>query len=360
MQVVEAPGAEAKVDYLRLFRNCRSGHSPVPGFTQSVSALVAGRPLYLRHHFQQRLFFLRDGNEHVAAIIAFLPRSAGHRSLGGFLAVEHLDLQAFHMMLDHVIDKLGGEFLMPLNGHVNFGVSAVNPSVPAEKIAILTSGHARGHEALFEYPGATNEKTYFALTTSLTPAKIATWEEEIRDMPRGFSTRRIAMRHFKRDIGIHGDLCNKTMTDLDYFEPMSAAENWDLMGASWPLISPSLFQFLLYEGREIGFCFGMRDFNRVIGHSGDIVATVKALSLRRKIRRGRILSTGILPVFRGQNLTKYVRNRVLLAFAAMAVEEVESSYVDERNANSLGNVRSKGGAISHTFSVFRSVADRRG
>lgn len=357
MQVVEAHGSQARVDYLRLFRNCRLGHSPVPGFTQSFSALVTGRPLYLRNHFKQRLFFLRDGNKHLAAVIAFLPLSTGQRSLGGFLAVEHLELQAIHMLLDHVIGTLGGEFLMPLNGHVNFGVSAVNPSVPAEKVTVLTSGHIRGHEALFEYPGAKIEKTYYALSTSLTADKVATWENEIRNMPRGVSTRPIAMNHFKRDIAIHGNLCNEIMKDLDYFEPMSAKENWDLMGASWPLISPSVFQFLVFEGREVGFCFGMLDFNQVIGRSGDVMATVKALSLRHKIRRGRILSTGVLPEFRGQNLIKYARNKVLLAFAGMAVEEVESSYVDELNANSLGNVRSKGAEISHSFSVFRNSAD---
>ncbi|USX21735.1 hypothetical protein NHH82_06115 [Oxalobacteraceae bacterium OTU3REALA1] len=355
MEFVEEHGKQARAKYMKLFRRCRIGHTPVSGFTQSAAALISGKALYLKRHLKQRTFFLRESGIEVAAVIAFLPHSAGIRSLGGLLAVQDLKLEAFHMLLDHVLDSLGGEFLMPLNGHANFGISAVSPTVQSDQITILTSHHTRGCEALFTYPGVKTTKTYFALTTRLDSARLTALRNEVRMPPNGFSTRPISFTNFRRDIAIHGELVNRTMQDLDYFEPMSIDENWDLMGASWPLITPSLFQFLMYEGKEVGFCLGMLDFNQLFGSSGDIVATLKALTMRYKITRGRIMSTGILPEFRGKNLMKYVRNKVLLEFAALSVREVESSYVDEVNENSLGNVRSKGGTVSHTFSVFRSL-----
>jgi len=355
MHVVEATREIAKGDYLMLFHRCKAGHWPVPGFTQSMNALVSKQPIYLKKHFSQRLFFLRDVNENVAAVIAFIPKTSGPLSLGGFLAVADLDFHLFHGLLSHATEAVGGKFLMPLNGHPNYGISAVNPKVPSEKITILTSGHSRGHEALFTYPKVKIEKKYLSLITRLTPDRVSSLKSEISKMPAGFTTRQFNMLRFKRDIGIHGELVNRTMNDLDLFEPMTISENWSLMAGSLPLISPRLFQFLMYDGQEIGFCFAMLDFNQIIGRSGDVTATLKALTSRGQILRGRILSTGILPEFRGQNLIKFARNKVLLGFAEMGIETVESSYVDEKNVNSIGNVTSKGGEISHEFSVFRTL-----
>lgn len=355
MEIIEMHGVEATKQYMRLFRICRDDHFPVSGFTQSASSVVSGQALYLKKHLQQRRFFLRKNNQILASAIAFIPIKGTQASLGGFLASRLLTREDLHLFYDQILSVVGQPLLMPLNGHVNFGVSAVLPSTPADKITVLTSAHCPGHEALFDYAGVKSVKEYFALSTPITEHKVVQWKSAICQLPPGFSTRPISLIHFKRDIAIHNELCNLTMQHLDYFEPLSEDESWDLMRSSLPLISPDLFQFLMFKGKEIGFCFGMLDFNQIIGRSGDMVAAAKVMLLRRKITRGRILSTGILPEFRSQNLIKYARNRVLLAFAAKGIEAIESSYVDELNANSLLNVRSKGGEVSHSFKIFRSI-----
>ena len=64
---------------------------------------------------------------------------------------------------------------------------------------------------------------------------------------------------------------------------------------------------------------------------------------------------GILPEYRGKGLMKKLRNEIIESVLKDKVEEVEGSYIDEKNINSLSFARSTGAEYSHEFHLYRFV-----
>ena len=124
------------------------------------------------------------------------------------------------------------------------------------------------------------------------------------------------------------------------------------MAEIWPLISSKLFKFLIFEGKEIGYCFSMLDFNQILTDNTDLKNYTNLFFKRGKINRGRIISSGIIKEFQGKKLFKIVRNEILLEFFNRGIHTIESSYIDCENSNSIGNVSSKGAIKSREYALF--------
>jgi|GEM_PF-4846633 len=356
MEVIRQTGKNAVIAYLDLFNLCKEGFKPTSGFYNFYKSLASGKALFLKNNFELSIFFLRDKSQNVAAAIYFrAKKNSYHSSLGGFLGQQTLTKDQIHHFLTQIRNSTPNEtYLFPLNGHLNLGFGAISPSEHDKLIGVLTSSHQKIHDHFFTHKEAKIARHFFALTTCLDPTQKGKLEEEVSNFPKGISTRRISRLHFKRDINIYNDLINRCMTHHYNFHPLTNAENWDLMRHTAPLISTSLFQFLIYQGKEIGFCFAMLDFNQVLGNQSDFMQFMTLFYKRHKITRGRILSSGILPEFQGKKIFKFVRNQILIEFIKKNVTEVESSYIDEKNHNSMGNVKSKGAKISHQYTLFSS------
>jgi hypothetical protein len=358
MEIVEQPPGETARTYMRLFRRCRRSRDSSCEFARFARSLVTGKLLYLNKRFHQRTLFLFKDGHALAALVAFLPGQDDlPHCIGGILADETLSVTELHGFFDEALHRLPAtEFLLPLNGHMNFGISAPLPRHPGGRIGFLTTSRSPATDALASYGSAEVERRYLALETIIDAPLASRLRRELAEMPAGFSTRPLSLTHFKRDLSIHNELTSVAMAAQAHFAPMADDENWDLMRNFRLFVSPALCQFLLYEGREVGFCLGVLDFNEILRPEPDWSNAMRSIAGRHRIRRGRIFASGILPAFRGQKVFKYIRNKVLLAFLEKGVAVVESSYVDEANDNSLGNVLSRGARVSHEFALYRTKA----
>lgn len=362
MEIVEQPAGGTARTYMRLFRRCRCARHTSGEFARFAKSLVTGELLYLNKRFLQRTLFLFERGHAVAALVAFLPRERGlPHCIGGLLADETLSVTEIHDFLDEALRRLPAtEFLIPLNGHMNFGISAPISRESCSRIGFLTTGCSPAMDALASYGSAEVDRRYLALETVIDPPLASRLQRELEEMPAGFSTRSLSLIHFERDLRIHNELTSVAMASQAHFVPMANDENWDLMRNFRLFVSPALCQFLLYEGREVGFCFGVLDFNQILRPAPDWSNVMRSVTRRHRIRRGRIFASGILPEFRGQKIFRYIRNKVLLAFLEKGVAVVESSYVDEANDDSLGNVLSRGARVSHEFALYRTKASTVG
>lgn len=355
IKIEEKIGKPAVKAYMTLFLQCKMKTVPSAEFYKFNHSLVSGNILYIKNKFIQRTFFLVQNKKLVAAAIYFKAKdNLMPNTLGGTIGWEQLTADDSHTFLDLIsVFVKDDKFLFPMNGHINLSYGALFPKDRLATIGILTSGYYPSYESFFSYKNAEIVRVLNAFETTLTLSDKFKLELELSERPNKFSTRNISRIHFRKDLKIYNDLINSTMGEHYNFFPMSEEENWDLMSQVRPLVSPSLFKFLLYEGREIGFCFAMQDFNQVLTGSTDFSNYFNVLFKRSKINRGRILSSGIIKEFQGLGLFKYVRNEVLLEFIARGIKHVESSYIDQENCNSIGNVKSKGAQLSRQYALFR-------
>lgn len=351
--------AQARPLYRELWRSVRKDFISFPGFDFFHQKLFSGSFAMLRNRYASRVLALLEDGRPVAMathLRSLSPSWGEPHALGAVLIrgdATDAALDEFHRRIGEALGSEAGKLVGPINGHMALGTSLPDPGVDGRRVSFLTSSATPALKRFFYEGGRFRPvKRYFALTTSWSAEMEARLREEIADRPAGLSTRPISLPRFKRDIAIYTRLVNACMTEHPRFHPLAEAEDWDLMRLSLSVIHRDYFRFLVQDGREIGYCFGIPDYNPHLRvGASDAENTVRVIMGRNRARKGRIIYSGILPEFRGSRLFKHVRHEVLLAMFANGIREVESSYVDELNDASLGNVRSTGATVSHSFSL---------
>lgn len=346
--------------YRALWAETRSSFIAPPGFDFFHQKLFSGRFLIQKNRFRARVFALTRGDLPVALAthLEALSSWGEPHALGAVLISENAPeaaLAEFHLRIREALGADASRLVGPINGHMALGTSLPDPDVSAGAISFLTASATPALRRFFCEGGRFAPlKKYFALQTAWTAALEMRLHEELAQRPSGISTRPISLTGFKRDIALYTRLVNACMAEHPRFHPLTEEEDWDLMCMSLPLLHRDYFRFLLKDGREIGYCFGIPDYNpRLRVGASDAENTVRILLAKRRVKKGRIIYSGILPEFRGSKLFKHVRHEVLLAMFRNGIREIESSYVDEANDASLGNVRSTGAGISHSFTLYQ-------
>ena len=348
----------AATEYKKLWSVARHDFQSFPGFDFFYHKLFTGNFTVLKNRYDAQVFALyRD--QDVVALATHLKAKSDSWGMRSALAavlfrndISDKELQDFYL---GVKDLVGNESLVgPINGHIALGVSLPDQDMDPKKISVLTAAATSALQRFFTQGNRFKPtKKYFALSVKHSEALEVQLKQEIAHKPAGISTRPISKLHFKRDISIYHRLVNECMKDHPLFHKLEEAEEWELMKMSWTMIHPDYFQFLMKDGNEIGFCFGMPDYNPYLKvGSPDLVNFVRLLWAKERAKKGRVIYSGILPKYRGEKLFKFVRHEVLLAMFRNGIREIESSYVDETNNASLGNVRSTNAEVSHTFSLY--------
>lgn len=271
-------------------------------------------------------------------------------SLGQFLFDPEVTQDSIEKYFGRLKEKLNAPVVAPLNGHPNLGFTYPDHDFNPTFLTSSTNsvvGRIFSAENIFS-----KKKKYYSYTMKVTEALKGKLESGLSSVPPEFTTRNISRIHFKRDVAIYNRLLAVCMGDHENFIPLEVSEEWDLMKESLLILEPKFFKFLLYQGREIGFCFGIPDFNQILKNDNDVKNFIRILFKKGRITRGRIIYSGILPDFQGQGLFKFVRHRVIQEMINQGYNEIESSYIDEVNVKSLKNVESTGAVPSGTFSLF--------
>ncbi|MEJ2312194.1 MAG: hypothetical protein P8Y10_00585 [Gemmatimonadales bacterium] len=151
----------------------------------------------------------------------------------------------------------------------------------------------------------------------------------------GVRVRSLSMREFSRDLEIIRDLYNSAWERNWGFVPMTDAEIDHMAKELKPVVDPRLTLIAEdAENRPVGFALALPDFNQVLKHlNGRLFpfGVLKALWLRRKIDRLRVLTLGVGPDYRGKGLDALFYLGIFRGGNSQGILQGEFSWVLEDN-----------------------------
>lgn len=274
------------------------------------------------------------------------------------------DVHHFVDGVDRILRPFSEPVVGPLNGHMNLGFSLpdnIQTSRANHQVTFLTASESAMTRKVYSLLNFKTHRNYEAYVLPTWASKVEDFADHAKggaDISGGiYYARPLRLTKFKSEVRIYNHLVNECMKDHPLFEPLDFDEEWDLMGPMAGLIQKKYFQFLMYNKKEIGFCFGIPDYNMILkpGRS-DLVNLGLALWGRRQVKRGRIIYSGLLPEYRGQKIFKIARHSVIRNMFEDGIEEIESGYIDESNQISRWNVLSTGGELNRRFRLFAQAA----
>jgi hypothetical protein len=350
----------------KLFHSAGSDYGSYRGLYSQHERVFRGDYLALKRRFNLQRFGLvsstgKTRSLHACAIhfAAKSPELGSRSTLGGLLFDPTIDEESLKSFALRVLGESGPINLAPLNGHMNLGLSHPGKDTDASKLTFLCAPLSSKTDIFLRQTSAFEIcREQYALVTKVDADLKSMTDAGVKEIEaRGFGSRPLSVLHYKRDIAIYNELVNAAMKGHANFYPLSFDEEWEILREGLAVFIPSWFRFLTHSGREIGFCFAVPDYNASLSSCKSDLANAFSILRQRargKWRRARLVYSGLHPDYQGQGLFKGVRHRVIQEMIKCGIEEFESSYVDEANLKSLGNVKSTGGTVSHTFHLFQS------
>lgn len=353
-------------DWLRLYWETAGDFTAFRGFADWHARLFRGAFRFFQTRVQAQPYgvFARIMNERrlVATATHFKARDPSLNptsSLGCFFIGPGLELDELREFAGRLLEVAGPEAIAPFNGHMNWGLNHPELGTDASRITFLCAAGSRQLDRLFYETGLFRQtRRQHALLMPVTQQlkdEVANGVADLKE--RGFDSRPLSFTRLKRDMAIYHRIASGAMRDHIYFSPLTFDEEWELMRVAPIWLKPSWFRFLMHGEREIGFCFGVPDYNQILSNErSDLANFTRLQSARfrpRMVQRARLIYKAILPEYQGQGLIKAVRHRVLQEMISDGISEIDGSYIDEANVRSLRNTQGTGGQISHSFALFK-------
>lgn len=349
-------GEEFRGAYPALWAQHKKGFTAFSSFDLFQHRLVNGNFLLLQNRFELRtLALLKEGIPILLATL-FLPKAGWNTtlpaSIGALAANANLHREEAIFFWRWVAERYAGTKIVgPLNGHHYLGFSLPELGADPLRVGFQTASPHRAQKNLFgAFEEAKPYRTYHSFETQITPRLVEKLRCDLAKPKCQLKARPFNPLRAKRDFSLLNRIVNASFTEHFDFAPITDEENWDIFRFSLPLLHPQHLLFLENEKETVGFCLGMRDYNRVFRNDADW-RNLGRLPFA-KPERARLIHIGILPQYRGQGLVKEMRHRVLLRFAKEGIQAVENSYMDEANVNSLSNVKSTGAKPLHLFHLY--------
>lgn len=315
----------------------------------------------LQNNFECHNIIFFDLEKPIGACTHYKPKShlltAGYpESIGNLLFSDQIkddQLKNCGQILQNLFSN--NDVLLPLNGSFNLGFYE-NPNDQLQT-SFLTTAYNKQVSDFFK----TNVdifikcRTGHALTLDLNDKTIHKIQVELSKLQsESFTTRNFSKLNFFNDLKIYNQLVNESMKKHFLFFYIDWKSMKQLM---WPLllfINPKYFKFILKDNIEIGLVFAIPDYNEILSDSkSDIGNVLSCFFSRNWLKKARIIYSCLRPEFQGQKLIKIARHQVLIALFQDGYTSVESSYIDQENKNSLGNVISTGAKLKQDYYLYK-------
>ncbi len=169
------------------------------------------------------------------------------------------------------------------------------------------------------------------------------------------TTRGIDTSRFVSEVKMFLDIYNRSLVGTWGFAPMSDAEVEHSAHSLRRLIVPELTAVAEVEGKPVGVCFGLLDYNpRIKQIDGRLFpfGFLKLLNGKRKIKAARILSTNVLPEYQSWGIGLVVMAKLLPDAIEWGIETGEFSWVLESNHLSRKSLERAGVARSKTYRLY--------
>lgn len=354
------PFSNNSESHWQLFQQTLKAEKNFSNFNTFYKRIFNGQFLVHKNHFRlQRVCLFRKNQLKIAALV-FLPNKdwPGPAGMGGFAVSADASNETIHEFWQGVKTEFKGvKIIAPYLGHHYLGFSlpikdGLQNYQPAKVGFMTTAGNPLVEELFEKQYGNTVYRRYYSLETLMTQELIQNLQTELQEKPSQFQVRNFNFWKAKEDLAKMNQLVNQIFTEHHDFSPLTDEENWDIMKWGIPLLQKGTFLFLMDGDKEIGFAFATMDYNTILRGRNEALNLTRAVLLRSKIRRGRLIHIGIKKEYRGQKLVKYLRHQLLLNLHALGAEWIESSYIDEGNQASLGNVKSTQAQPLNTFATY--------
>ena len=317
----------------------------------------------LHDHFEcQNIIFFSDQELAIAACTHYKPKNHlltknYSESIGNFL---FSDLITDEQLKDcgKILQKLfaGSKAVLPLNGSFNLGI--YHNANADRKTSFLTTAYNSRIDRFFKLNTDIflRHRTSHALNLDLNASNVEQLKNELGKIQsdQSFSTRSFSRMCFLKDFQIYNQLVNESMIGHFLFFPIQWNAMKQLLLPLVLFIVPKYFRFILKDKTEIGFVMAVPDYNELLVDSkSDFMNFLSCLFNRHKIKKARIIYSCLLPKHQGKKLIKTARHQVLIDLFNNGFTSVESSYIDENNQKSIGNVRSTGAKLKQDYFLYK-------
>jgi GNAT superfamily N-acetyltransferase len=139
------------------------------------------------------------------------------------------------------------------------------------------------------------------------------------------------------------------------FVPLSADEIRHLAAGLRHLIVPELALMAEVDGKQIGACFGLLDYNpRIREIDGRLFpfGFLKLVTNRRAIKKVRLIATNVVPEYQRWGVGLVLLSGLVPHVRTWGIEEAEFSWVLESNKLSRGSLERGGAQRSKTYRLY--------
>jgi len=321
-------------------------------------------PFYDQNQIQT--FLAYRGGEVVGRIGAilnqgYIQRYDERRGFFGFF--ESIDDQAvatglFNAARDWFADQGIFKLRGPVNPSLNGALALLIDGFDSPPTFMMTY-NPRYYERLIESYGFRKTQDLYAFWghISMLP-KIA---EKLRPIAEqiieryNVKLRPLDKSRFREEVKSFLSIYNRSLTNTWGFVPMSDGEVEHAAKGMQQLIVPELTTFVEVDGRLVGACFGLLDYNpRIKEIDGRLFpfGFIHLLRNKRAIKKLRLISTNVLPEYQMQGLGLVLMHGIVPKAIEWGIQEAEFSWVLESNRLSRGALTKGGAKITKTYRVY--------
>ena len=159
----------------------------------------------------------------------------------------------------------------------------------------------------------------------------------------------------KDEVRMFLDIYNQALPGTWGFVPLSEGELDKLAHGMKHLLIPELTRIAEVDGKPVGVTIGLMDYNPLIKEiNGRLFpfGFLKIIRKRKFIRRGRLISTNVLPEYQRWGLGLVLLADMIPLTLQYGMEEVEFSWVLESNHLSRASLEKGGAQRSKTYRIY--------
>lgn len=321
-------------------------------------------PFYDQAEIRNYLAF-REGQAvgRVSAIVnhAHNRRYAEHRGFFGFF--ESIDdAQVSGALLDRATAWLRDRGMQsvrgPMNPSMNYECGLLTDGFDSPPFFMMTYNHPYYGRLLEDY-GFSKAQDLFAFWghVEMLQSLDKKLEFVVTEATRrfGLKLRGLDRSRFDQEVRTFLDIYNRSLEGTWGFVPMSDAEMGHMSAALKWLIVPELTSVVEVEGRPVGACFALLDYNpRIRDIDGRLfpLGFWKLLRNKQQITRIRLISTNVLPEYQRWGLGLVVLARLVPIALEWGIQEAEFSWVLESNHLSFKSLQRGGAKLSKSYRIY--------
>ena len=150
----------------------------------------------------------------------------------------------------------------------------------------------------------------------------------------GVTVRAVKTSTFRAELETFLHIYNQSLGSTWGFVPLSDAEVKHMGSQLKTMIVPELALIAEVDGKPIGACFGLLDYNpRIKQINGRLFpfGFIRLLSNRRKIKKMRVISTNVVPEYQRWGIGLVLLRGLIPKIVEWGIQEVEFSWVLESN-----------------------------